>query len=305
MIFIELGHNELREKIPVEVEPGSLILSPDRLRANEEHKRVQQEIAEREMFREAQKKEERKMGPYYTVTFERYETISLTDNATLARFFYLVSYMGYDSRLMNTKRKVMTKMDAQRIMRLSTSTFYRFWSEIEEKGLIKVQPNGEIAICSSMFHRGSISATGYSRGWMRIYRRIRELYESVPASKHRYIGAILRMIPYINIEYNVLCYDPLETDIHEIEPMSMEAFCKEIGMTARNAEYYRDQYERITFHTEKGKASFCRSLFTSDGSEYIYINPEIMFAGQIGERVEHLALYFRNQGKPNFLHEIS
>lgn len=113
------------------------------------------------------------------------------------------------------------------------------------------------------------------------------------------------MIPYINIEYNILCYDPLETDIHEIEPMSMETFCTEIGMTTRNAEYYRAQYERITFQSEKGRASFCRSLFDSDGREYIYINPEIMFAGRISERVEHLALYFRNQGKPNFLKEIS
>ena len=305
MIFIELEENQKNEKVLVAVEPGSLILPPERLKANAAHRKVQKEAAEREMFREAQKKEARKMGPYYTVTFARDETISLTDNATLARFFYLVSYMGYDCKLMTTKRKSMTKADAQRIMRLSTATFYRFWSEIEQKGLIEVQPNGEIVICSTMFHRGSAAVTGYSCGWMRIYQRIRELYECMPASQHRYIGAILRMIPYINIEYNVLCYDPLETDIHELEPMSMEAFCKEIGMTARNAEYYRDQYERITFYTEKGRASFCRSLFTSDGSEYIYINPEIMFAGRIGERVEHLALYFRNQGKPNFLQEIS
>lgn len=305
MIFIELEEIKNIEKVLVEVEPGSLIIPPDRLKANAAHKKAEQEAAEREMFREAQKKEARKMGPYYTVTFDRYETIVLTDNATLARFFYLVSYMGYDSKLMNTKRKSMTKADAQRIMKLSTATFYRFWSEIEQKGLKKVQPNGEIVICSTMFHRGSVPVTGYSRGWMRIYRRIRELYESVPASQHRYIGAILRMIPYINIEYNILCYDPLETDIHEIEPMSMETFCTEIGMTTRNAEYYRAQYERITFQSEKGRASFCRSLFDSDGREYIYINPEIMFAGRISERVEHLALYFRNQGKPNFLKEIS
>ena len=305
MIYIDLDYNSDNGKVWIQVEAGSEIRSPSEQRARKEYARRQREAAEKKMFHEAMLTEARKMGPYYTVVFERNSQINLLDNATLARFFYLVSFMDYGNRLMSTKRKSMTKADAQRIMKLSTATFYRFWNDIEEKGLVATQPNNDILVCSPMFRRGNISVTGYSRGWTRIYQRIRELYESVTPSQHRYIGAVLRMIPYINIEYNVLCYNPLESDIHEIEPMSMQAFCAEIGMTTRNEEYYRTQYESIAFQTPNGKANFCKSLFTSDGSEFIYINPEVLFAGQIGSRVEHLAMYFRNQGKPNFLQEIS
>ncbi len=305
MIYINLDYNNTNGKVWIEVEPGSRIQSPAEIKAHAEHMKRQREAAESKMFHEAMLTEARKMGPYYTVVFERNSQINLLDNATLARFFYLASFMDYGNRLMSTKRKSMTKADAQRIMKLSTATFYRFWNDIEEKGLVAKQTNNDILVCCPMFHRGSTTVTGYSRGWTRIYQRIRELYESVTPSQHRYIGAVLRMIPYINIEYNVLCYNPLESDRHEIEPMSMQAFCLEIGMTTRNAEYYRTQYESIAFQTPKGKTNFCKSLFTSDGSEFIYINPEILFAGKIDSRVEHLAMYFRNQGKPNFLQEIN
>ena len=283
--------------VSILVPAGSIVVSPAQQQARRDWVERSQAEEQRQAIIKAQNNEMRKMGSYFKARFKRDQPLNDFDNAFLARLAFLASHMDYDSSLWCTQRTKMTKEAARRLLGLSKSVFYDFWKRAVDQSLV-CEKEDTLAISTPMFWRGKSGPTGYTNGWMRIYcDTYRKLYCGVKPSQHIYLGAILRMMPYINIEFNVLCRNQFATNIEEIDPITLTEMCVLLGMTEDNAKHWRRKYEGIVLSTEEGPEKFCATIKSDAGIELVFVNPRVLYAGSNPDQVEILKLYFSDPVK--------
>lgn len=271
---------------------GSLIFTPEQQEAYKKRKARE----EKEAIRRTNNKG---LGRYYFVNSEnRYKDIS---PQTMARLTYLGTFLKYNSNILcNRNGLPMNKGDIESIMRLSKATFYRFWNEAFGQYLSE-DSSGHICLVND-FKRGTIKKVKTHTAYQKIYiEAVRELYESVPASKHRHLGYIFQMLPYVNLEYNILSFMPDETNINAIEPMTVDEFCSLIGVVTEKRSRIIKEYSEIVLPVRGHLERFCS--FVLDGLNIdrakIFINPHIMYRGSNWERVEVLGSFMISKDIPN------
>lgn len=140
---------------------------------------------------------------------------------TLSRLLYLSTYINYDGILMKNKDCCITKGNMNELLKLSTQTFYDFYNEMISLGFIKELETGKLLINDDYFFKGKIENVHFDKCLIRLsHGNVRYLYENVKPSKHKQLGYVYKLIPYINKKYNTLCENPLETDINFVKPLS-------------------------------------------------------------------------------------
>lgn len=216
--------------------------------------------------------------------------------ATLARSAYLATYMHYDQRSMKTQRTPMMKRSARDVMGLSQAAFDRFWSEAIRMGHVEEKDGGVLTVPKEVFLRGSVKPKGYSVGYARIFSdQLRSLYRQAPATSHGYIGAILSPLPYLNIKYNVLCWDPFEKDLALVEPLTWTDLCRLTGRNEKSVTYLRAAYRDLCFIAADGASRRSCSPIRPNaegalGREMIFIDPRVMFMGEDWRQTVYLML---------------
>ena len=103
------------------------------------------------------------------------------------------------------------------------------------------------------------------------------------------------MIPLLNIEHNILCWNPEEKDFDFVNALNLLDFCQMIDYRVDHISRLREEYERITFDVNGHKEKLCS--FIADGSKLcntkIIINPRIIFSGKDYAHVEKLGMFSR------------
>ena len=264
--------------------------------ALEERKRRAEKAEERKAAEERKKakifwrKEQKKLGYYCFVNSERaFDDIS---PETLVRLVYLSTFADYNTGLLKrTERSVMHKQDLSEVLSVSRSTVYRFLAE--SKKYLTVTDNGTLRIESPYFRKGTLHGREYV-----IYQKVyinsfRRLYESYDAGDHKRLGYVFQMLPYVSVQYNMLCHNPDEADLDKVEPMSVREFCEKIGYDYSDISRLRKEYARIRFPVEGHEECFCAFVFDGDdlGSARIFVNPHILFSGVDYERVKILGKF--------------
>ena len=279
---VNLKTGEVTDAIHALIPPGSAIITPEDFAANHERKRQQ-----REFF--LQKQAKAQLGKFCFLAIN--SGLNCLPPATAARLIYLSSYLRYGTDcLYVTQRTPMKVADLQKVMGLSTATVCRFLKEVCPSYL-SADENGDLHINTSVFRRGALPKKDGLGAFQKVYiEAIRNLYRATPVSNHKQLGYIFLMLPYINIQYNVLCKNPYETDIFHVEPLTVREFCELIGHSYSTVARLREAYSRIRFMVNGQQELFC--AFVSDGSSLddarIFVNPNVFYSGTDPERVEIL-----------------
>ncbi len=213
----------------------------------------------------------------------------------LAKIIYLLTYLGYNSNILMYRRDVtsplrpMTKDDVRCIIRLHRSKFDRFWEKLMESGVISENVNGELVV-SDAFCRGKLTKkTKGDMAAIKIFSQaVRYMYERIDVRSHKYLAYIYRLIPYINLRYNVFCTNPLETDKFEIEPLTAREICEVIGIDGRKDNENRliDTLFKLMFYDRNGDKlsviTVIKRIKNDEVCQYITINPQF-YAGYISQ----------------------
>lgn len=284
-VAINRTTGEITPAVVVEVPAGSIHYTPEQQAAY----KARQEAATKQHL-------QRKTGKKYTFIRSDIPYDDLSP-ATTARLFVLGTYAAYNStKLIKTERKPMKRADLPEILSISNATACRFWAEVSPKYITETI-KGELETKRNLFWRGKLSqgATGHTQ-YQQIYiDAVRSLYKTTPASKHRYLGHMFGMLQFLNIEYNMLCYDPWETNLALIHGMSFDDFCNMIGYSQEQRSRLRAEYARIVFPVNGVQQRFCS--FVSDGVDIggasIYVNPNVLYKGNNAEKVEILGAFCR------------
>lgn len=219
---------------------------------------------------------------------------------TAARLIYLFTYADYSERggrLMLTQKTEMRKKDLKDILGLSDDAVKIFLDEVCPK-YISVDDKEVMAATSIAYKRGALKD---GRTYHRFYDHwVQTLYRNVSSRKHRYLGYIFQLLPYISIEYNVLCFNPTEKDITKIEFMCLGEFCEKIDFNKSHADRLLEAYGKIRFLvTDENGTHMERFVsITYDGlnrhNAKVYINPRILYSGAHPEHVELLGAFSKD-----------
>ena len=285
---VRLGHERV-------VYEDDIVLTLEMREAQKQY-REQKEEEER---RKAKRRDiSKKNGEHYFVP--RLHGFPDLKPQTAARLIYLFTYADYSERggrLMLTQKTEMRKKDLKDILGLSDDAVKNFLDEVCPK-YISFDDKEVMAATSIAYKRGALRD---GRTYHRFYDHwVQTLYRNVQSRKHRYLGYVFRLLPYISIEYNVLCFNPTEIDITKIEFMCLGELCEEIGFNKSHADRLLEAYGKIRFSVTDEDGTHmerCVSI-TYDGlnrhNAKIYINPRILYSGAHPEYVELLGAFSKD-----------
>lgn len=171
-------------------------------------------------------------------------------------------------------------------MNLSRAETYKFWNEVHKK-YVDVDNDGCLYMNGEVFRRGELPRDGYQRLYI---ETIRKLYKTSPIRQHKHLGYVFKMLPYVNVEFNILCHNPWETNLDMVETLSLDEFCEAANYSAENRNRIIQAYSKITFPVGNTQERFCS--FVTDGCNMstarIFVNPNILYRGHNADKVEIL-----------------
>lgn len=201
--------------------------------------------------------------------------------ATLGRLIFLATYLEFGSnRLVFDKDKTpIRRKDLPDLLALSNPAITAMLKEASPT-FINKSSNGNIEMNSDYFCYGILSKSARNDPHQKIYRSfIRRLYKE-DVSNTRYLGYIFKLLPYINIEYNIICKNPFEKDIDAIQPIYLSEFASIIGYNKSQISRLKKIYNKVRFNVGTEKQRFISFIGNGlDDDSVICINPRILYSG--------------------------
>lgn len=206
----------------------------------------------------------------------------------LTKLIYISTYMGYNNRLMVSEDESMTKNQMREILRVSEDTFHKFYTSLTNTGILSEDIDKCLYLNTSIFKRGVIKdVKDIDSNRTRLYiKSIRSLYTQAKISEHKLLSYLFQAIPFVNVNYNILCFNPLENDLQKVKPMIMKDFCVVIGYSQDNDRRLKTKLKGLRLQ-QLPVFSF---VDNADGL-FCYINPNVYYAGNKWEEVRVLGRF--------------
>lgn len=217
----------------------------------------------------------------------------------MARAVYLASFLRFgDDSLWGTERSQIKRSKLHSTLRLSESASDSFWRKVRGR-YFWADAEGFVHARRSAFQRGKLQARP-DEEYQRLYCAvIRELYEKLDPRQHKKFGYVLKMLPFLNFEYNILCLNPTETNYEEVEPITVADFCGVVGYDRSHAPQLAADFGRMTFDVAGKREVFCK--FIGNGRDVttanVYINPRLVYKGHDFTQVSAIGISFAADAK--------
>lgn len=212
---------------------------------------------------------------------------------TVTRLIYLNTFIDYDTnRLMLSQRTPMRRADLVEVLGISKAAVSQFWKTTSPK-YIKETEDGLMFTNRNVFVKRKLQKNTYNPMMKFYINGIRTLYRSTDISNHKHLGYVFKMLPFVNTEYNILCHNPDESDLHSIRSLSFGEFCESIGFDVSHLDRLLKIYKNLRFDVNGEQERF--AAFTYDGFNkgdmQIFVNPRIMYNGSDFNKVEVLGVF--------------
>lgn len=276
-VAVDNQTGEVVETVTVVIPLGSKTYTPQEQRAYKERKA-------NEAKRYAMKSTNKELGSFNFVSVDN--GFSDLRAATVARLIYLTTFSKQGSSILYKRANTPIKYDdLSKLMNCSVKTIERFWDEVSPK-YIYTNSNDEIEINTKIIRRDKLfKGSGY---WQRIYRNsVQKLFHA--ATNLNNIGYIFQLLEYVNVEYNLLCLNPEQTELSEIKTLSIDDLCKIINYDISQKSRLMKTLKKQTFDVN-GKQE--RLISFVDGGDKIVINPRVIYSGSDFRKVAVLTLFY-------------
>ena len=196
-------------------------------------------------------------------------------NADLVRLFYLSTYMLYErSTLYYSNGRTLTADSLPEVLQTSESTCRRFLTAIEQQGYLQIE-DGSVTMNTEYFARQSIRHwRGDERSFIRVYHNAyRYLYRQLENRQRGQLAYLIRMIPYLHEERNIVCANTFAHDANRITPLDDKRICEAV-------EYNPNQSARLmrdlqALHLENGQPAF---IYNAEQRCFI-VHPALFYEG--------------------------
>jgi len=230
-----------------------------------------------------------KLGNFY---FSFYNNLPKIEKQYLFRFIFMSTYIKYeDNRMMlkedNNRYKLIKESELQEILKLSKSEYYRTKNALLDNNLIFIDDNDSIHINNKISAFKSID--NKKNTYTRIFKNtIRELYNRSLAREHKRLFIFIDLLPYINFNLNIICFNPSEVSPELIEPMTIKDIQKVLGDNAdKNIARFKNTLLNTFVHNEK-----VIMIVKDFEKEFLVINPKMYYKGNKTEDLNYLINLF-------------
>lgn len=244
------------------------LVTMDKKKRQEQYKQFQQKRSR------LRKLMERQCGNFYFYRYDKLLEQLDDDTATAFRFLYLCACADKDGYFQkNSSRNCSSIDDFINIFDAGKDTIRRYMETLINNKLLFKEDNG-YKLNSIYYHTGKLPDE-YKNNTIRTFNEaIKELYHASTPREHKMIGQILKLVPYINIYNNVLCWNIEETDKSKIQPLTFDDI--------RNIMRPKNKYNyEIMKKLEKlfVKGEPVLGNFSSVSEEQYIINPRVFYRG--------------------------
>lgn len=165
---------------------------------------------------------------YYNQEKPLFENENIS-KANISRLIYLATFIDYDSnRLVHPERLgrklPFTLNDIKNKMKLSKRVFNEFKNELLNAEILYIEDDG-FYISKEYFCKGEVNKN-IGKNYIRMYiNTIRALYiNCVDSKEHKSLSTIFQLIPYLDIETNILCFNPNKNE--ELKVLTLKDISK-------------------------------------------------------------------------------
>lgn len=213
-----------------------------------------------------------------TTIEQRFPTLTKQD---IARLMYLATFIAYESNRLQSAngKKHYTKKDLEKLVGMSSKRFNEFFGRLVNEKIIEETETGEIFMNPTVFYRGELKNHEYDISDLehtRLFKKtVQDLYAEFKGRRLGQLAVIYSVIPFLNLHYNVVCYNTTETSEELVKPMGLEHLTKMLG-------YSNPSVLKRTLNNIKvdGKPVFGFFENPHDRRSYrIAVNPRVVFAG--------------------------
>lgn len=271
---VNTSTGEVREGYQRVVYEGDSVITPEMRDAHRKYMEEQENKRKRRSFA-------REMGAHYFV--EGTQDFGDLTPATAARLIFLATFVGYSesgNKLFKTSKSQMHKDDLSDLLKVSKTTAGRFIDEVSPK-YIAIDESGLLSLNNDIFIKGALDK---SSSYYRVYSRwVQTLYNETERNQHKHLGYIFQLLPFANIDFNVLCHNPQEKNLDLVEFMTLDEFCEKIGYEKANRHRLLKIYNKILFIVNDHEERFCsivsNGIVKDIGNAHLYVNPNILYSG--------------------------
>lgn len=228
------------------------------------------------------------MGGFVTMFYFNHQKLFtdgvITNRANIFRLIMLVTFMNYDSVLVNEDGEPLKPTEMMELLKLNKSTWSKFWKEVRDAGII-YKDDKTWKVSTEWFYKGQMQKCECN--YIRVYvNTVRKLYYSNESTQknHLALSYVIELIPHIHFMTNFIVFDVTAND-KEIKFMNTYDICEflELDTSRQNVSKVMKDFKTLRFEY-KGKSCylFNRVLFDTDSKviERWMINP--MFANSMG-----------------------
>lgn len=202
-----------------------------------------------------------------------------------ARLLRLACEMEYDTgRLVDLDSKPYKSLTEEQIinlLKISERDWQRTRKYLVDKGLLKYEGKGknkEFYLNTEICLKGELPAKAINTKVLGISRVFNHsysyMYDNLEKKERNTLFYLARLLPFVNVEYNIVCGNPLEENIKEIVPLSVGEICKIIDIEPQHFSRLMNKLMKLKV---QGKYALCK-IVTGEKSRYI-MNPALFYQG--------------------------
>ena len=205
---------------------------------------------------------------------------------TLTRLIYISTYMTYDNKLVLPSGRSIRHKDLQKLLGVSERCCRTFWESVTSAQIITESKEGCLYLNTALFHKGTMKKD-ISVYRMRLYiNGIRSIYEESSPREHKFLSYLFQAIPFVNCNYNMLCFNAAETNLNNVKAMQMKDYCEIIGYSPENDRRLKSTMKKLRID-DLPVFSF---VDNADGL-FCYVNPNVFYAGNKWDEVKVLGKF--------------
>ncbi len=228
----------------------------------------------------------------YKINNDIRERIPSLSKADIARLIYLATYTSYDTgQLKKGDGTVLKSNDLHDLLKFSKQRAKTFINKLVEENVIEVDKDNLIYMNPSLFYRGklrNIIKIIPDSNYTRLFKdTIRNIFELAEPREIVHLSTIYMTLPYINLYFNIISYNPDEKDPDLIKPMERSDLAKKLGYSSRDK--FTNTLNKIKVD---GQPVF--NYFTDvidKRKKNIVVNPRVVFGGD-SEQLEAVRVMF-------------
>lgn len=211
--------------------------------------------------------------------------------ASLTRFIYLSTFIKYgeDILIQSNNKSVIKKDDLSKILGIKKRSVQYFLKECKEKELLILDKDNIVHINTNYVFKGEISLNDNARFSKLYHKTIREIYKKADVESHKSLSYLFLILPYINIEWNIVCKNPYETNPDLIEYMSLEELSNILEYNKSHIARLRNDLWRIRF--DNGLLAINFFPHPAINKWKIIVNPSLYYSGNQYDKTMDVAKF--------------